>query len=117
MCRSTGFESRDPLPAKYPRPSTSEPRSFGEDVSGTLESTTSRSPGLGVRPGGFIPPFRADTYGFRQRERDLGSFWQRAMMAVSKFLGLIQGAASFGCLSIQRTLSARIQCSSDGYVV
>ena len=71
----------------------------------------------GVRPGGFIPPFRADTYGFRQRERDLGSFWQRAMMAVSKFLGLIQGAASFGCLSIQGTLSARIQCSSDGYVV
>ena len=63
----------------------------------------------GVRPGGFTPPFRADTYGFKQRERDLGSFWQRAMMAVSKFLGLIQGAASFGCLSNQGTLSARIR--------
>src|SRR5258708_29099626 len=58
----------------------------------------------------------ASFYGFRQRGSDLGSFWQRAMMAASKFLGLIQGASPFGCLSNHDTVPTRIQCSSDGYV-
>jgi hypothetical protein len=46
----------------------------------------------------------------------LGSFWQRAIMAASKFLGLIQGASPFGCLSNHDTDPRRIQCSIDGYV-